>query len=426
MRRLLLPLLFTLPCCTENTSAPSRNRAVYGDDDRQELHEVSSLWRERAASVALFINKADLVRSGEVTRLNTEPLTEMGVCSNELYATQPMLSAGSGFLIAPDVMVTAAHVVEGTEGCGNMAIVFDFAYDTKDKPHDAVTQVAAEDVFFCKEVIAERLEDEGADFAVIRLDRAAEGRVPLQFRLSGEPKPGAALTLIGHPAGLPMKVAAGDSTIRKVEKGSGFFVADLDSFAGNSGSPVFDSATGLVEGILVRGHTDFEEGPNGCLVTTRCATGDCRGEDATRMSALVPQIGEVLVERGLANTRTLVRNGLDSAIPDADPNGVSFSLENGTEGELLGLSLLLDFEHTYPHDVFVHVTAPDGSRLDANVSGFDPHRRGVLDLGGRLVPRAGETLPTSARGTWTVSVSDESARDVGRVYGIELKMFVRP
>ena len=70
-----------------------------------------------------------------------------------------------------------------------------------------------------------------------------------------------------------------------------FFVANLDTYGGNSGSPVFASDTNRVEGILVRGETDFEQTPAGCQISLVCPTSGCRGEDITRttqFSSLVP------------------------------------------------------------------------------------------------------------------------------------------
>ena len=60
-----------------------------------------------------------------------------------------------------------------------------------------------------------------------------------------------------------------------------FFVANLDTYGGNSGSPVFEEDSDIVEGILVRGDTDFVS--NGtCIVSNVCPTTGCGGEDVTR------------------------------------------------------------------------------------------------------------------------------------------------
>lgn len=49
--------------------------------------------------------------------------------------------------------------------------------------------------------------------------------------------------------------------IRNLIRKRDFFMASLDAFVGNSGSPVFNKETGLVEGILVEGAEDFKEDP---------------------------------------------------------------------------------------------------------------------------------------------------------------------
>ena len=36
-----------------------------------------------------------------------------------------------------------------------------------------------------------------------------------------------------------------------------YFTANLDTYRGNSGSPVFNAITHKVEGVLVRGEQDF-------------------------------------------------------------------------------------------------------------------------------------------------------------------------
>lgn len=61
-----------------------------------------------------------------------------------------------------------------------------------------------------------------------------------------------------------------------------FFVANLDSFGGNSGSAVFNVTTEEVEGILVRGEADYKKKPgSSCGTPFKCKDDACRGEDVT-------------------------------------------------------------------------------------------------------------------------------------------------
>jgi len=132
----------------------------------------------------------------------------------------------------------------------------------------------AENVFTCKEIVAQVVKDDGhnivcrggrctqgepagkgADFALVRLDRPAEGRAPLA--ISRTPiTPGTAVGAIGYPSGMPVKIQERGASVRTVSR-AGYFTTDLDTFGGNSGSPVFNLQTYKIEGVLVRGDSDY-------------------------------------------------------------------------------------------------------------------------------------------------------------------------
>jgi len=61
-----------------------------------------------------------------------------------------------------------------------------------------------------------------------------------------------------------------------------YIVCNLDTYGGNSGSPVInDDDPHEIEGILVRGDTDFNQVGN-CQRSNVCPNTGCRGEDVTR------------------------------------------------------------------------------------------------------------------------------------------------
>ena len=103
-----------------------------------------------------------------------------------------------------------------------------------------------------------------------------------------EPQIGDPLVVIGHPAGLPLKVADG-ANVRSIGLSGQHFVANLDTYGGNSGSAVLNGVTGDVEGILVRGEMDFIY-QNGCRVSNRCLNDSCRGEDVTLFERVIPYL----------------------------------------------------------------------------------------------------------------------------------------
>ena len=168
--------------------------------------------------------------------------------------------------------------------CENARFVFDYAI--KSKKSGSPKRVHKNQVYKCTKLIKSFVESRGADYAVVELDRNVTGRTPLKFRTEGQVSDNAGLVVIGHPSGIPTKVAGG-ANVRS--QSNGFFVANLDTYGGNSGSAVFNSKTGNVEGILVRGERDFVYKGN-CKVSNVCADDDCRGEDVTRITEAAPHI----------------------------------------------------------------------------------------------------------------------------------------
>ena len=154
-----------------------------------------------------------------------------------------------------------------TNECSLNKWVFDFKENT--------TQFKKSNVYSCKRVIKQKYlytKTKVEDYAVIELDRPVTGKLPLTFRKFGRVSIGTPLLVIGHPLGLPMKIADGAkvSQMNDIERKTPFnstilrqdyFTANLDSFAGNSGSPVFNIETGKVEGIVIQGADDFSYNP---------------------------------------------------------------------------------------------------------------------------------------------------------------------
>ena len=90
------------------------------------------------------------------------------------------------------------------------------------------------DVYHCKKILATRLiPSDGNDYAVIELNRNVQKIKPLKIRRKGKLKRNTKLLVIGYPSGLPVKIAGG-AVVQDLEKK--YFVANLDTYGGNSGS----------------------------------------------------------------------------------------------------------------------------------------------------------------------------------------------
>lgn len=249
---------------------------IYGDDNRMDWYESSNTsYQELALSTAAMINKNNLIHKKDYIKISGVTLRGRGVCENERFSDQITAASCSGFLVSDDLLVTAGHCIENKEDCAKNSWVFNYKKDFKE--HRA-NMVKKEDVYNCKEIIERKLETFGKnDYALIRLKRKVLGRSPLKYRTEGKPKKNDNLVVIGHPSGLPTKIAD-NAKIRSLK--FRYFKANLDTYGGNSGSAVFNSDTGVVEGILVRGATDYIS-RNECRESNRVSNNQGRGEDVT-------------------------------------------------------------------------------------------------------------------------------------------------
>ena len=257
-------------------------QVIYGEDDRRDLHQLTEeRWQELARSTAVLVDRryVQKLTDEETTyRLVTEKVGKRyDLCRSERFWEQPSAASYcSGFLVGENVLVSAAHCFNDAGACKTTAVVFDYAYHSSDRDP---TRVAESNVYFCEEVLEHIYEiGSGLDFAVVRLDRAVQGRKPLPLSTKVEVNKGEAVTVIGHPLGLPSKMSQGN--IRSV-RGKGYFVINADLYTGNSGSPVFDSRTGVVKGLVARGEDDFIT-RGSCDVSKTCDLDGCEGEHVIR------------------------------------------------------------------------------------------------------------------------------------------------
>lgn len=269
-----------------------RAKALYGPDSRAEASGVrtdANFRRNIAATAALVLEDALEVR-GDKFHLRSRSLREVyNLCEGEPFANQPTGPYGSAFLVAPNIIATAAHCVDGVRDPSKIRVVFDYEMT----PGGARVEFTRQQVFRIRRVAAKRFVAGREDWALLELD-GDPARQWLPLRPGGRVNDDARVYVVGHPLGLPKKYA-GDARIVN-NSGDMQFVTNLDTFGGNSGSPVFDAVTDVVEGILVGGKADFYTTADGCRRATSFSVTE-GGEVCCRVTLFADLLASKSLER---------------------------------------------------------------------------------------------------------------------------------
>ena len=261
---------------TEPLEDQSELKALYtkGQDHRRNLYDgVDEKIRQQARSVACLVENTKLVKKANsyewdptvptaTVRLGgNKPLSHDTPFRNELSP-----GFGTAFLVADRLVLTAGHCVciPGTKelrGCKTFRVVFGFYLEAAGRLATLKKSLIGKPI----QVLARSQDMHQGDWALVKLKRHPEWLLPLPIDFFNVIHKSLAIYMLGHPSGLPLKYTDSGIVKEREMKKSTEFEAQIDAFAGNSGSPVFNASTGQVIGILVRGNTDYDMG----MVTTR-------------------------------------------------------------------------------------------------------------------------------------------------------------
>jgi V8-like Glu-specific endopeptidase len=169
------------------------------------------------------------------------------VCRIEPQRSPDTSGYGTGFLVAPDVVMTNFHVVEPFISAGSDKVVARFDYET------AADGVAVGAGQACQLAADWRLADSPVkelDFAIIRLARRAaddavpggtRGTIGLSRKMTAAGSP---LIILQHPEAKPLKMAIGSVVDPNVAPNRVSYTVNTEP--GSSGSPCFNTGLDLV------------------------------------------------------------------------------------------------------------------------------------------------------------------------------------
>lgn len=285
-------------------------KVIYGVDDREEviydtidINQVKDLdnpyMNDGKCVVALIPqNRLTLnARGNYVLQPSGKFKDEYTLCETERFLNEPVAAECTGFAVAADKIVTAGHCIDSSN-FQKYYYVFDYMVDSSGVVNRIINKNCVyEAVEFIKGVLNEKTKE---DFAIIKINKPiVNARIAQLNTNMNSIKPSSLFHVIGTPCGLPMKIAY-NATLRE-NSNPHFFVITSDTYGGNSGSPVFNSNSHLVEGILVRGEKDFKlkNQFNGialptknCNISVVCPFNGCRGEDVSRVKQFINYVNK--------------------------------------------------------------------------------------------------------------------------------------
>jgi V8-like Glu-specific endopeptidase len=263
-----------------------QTKVIYGNDDRQEVYESSRKLKYLAKSVFAMVDNSKIKYGIFFNELMFEAYGNAHkLCIGEKFFNQPSISFCTSFLVGKNLVATAGHCINEYT-CPNISFVLDYNMINNSTPR---LKFWWTQTYKCVRVIKREKTDDKQDYALVEIERyhyvdpdrekfMEPDREPLKLSQKA-PKVGDNLVMLGFPSGLPLKIDSG-SKIREVL--DTHFVANTDSYAGNSGSPVLNAETLEVEGILVRGEIDFVHNTEkNCYNSKICNNNECEGEDST-------------------------------------------------------------------------------------------------------------------------------------------------
>lgn len=286
------------------------------DDHRQNLCDMAGLdlVKKQAESVACLMDESFLIPNGNSYSLHplTKTLANRFPCFNpKFYFPFPLdpdakfrdeyvPGMSSGFLVGYKLLLTAGHCVWAFEDwhthkiekeLNKIRAVFDFQMQNSKQ----LAPIKKERVCELSKIIAgtrPKGDECGKDWALVELKDHPNGLTPLNIDFITEANHPMKIYLLGHPSGLPLKYVEG--RVEQSDVKMPFFESQIDAFAGNSGSPVFDAITNKVVGILVNGNADFENDQKTGLTRYHIVTQKVVGRGSYEKCQRLSRLGKII------------------------------------------------------------------------------------------------------------------------------------
>ncbi len=293
-------------------------RIIRPPDDRADYFATNSMLQGIGDAVCAQIDSDVLFENDDGTfSIDADTLaTEFApLCDGELFGDQPSAASCTATLVSNDTLITAGHCLE-FEGqrtdLSTIYFVFDYAVRQQGiNPEN----FSADQVYRASEILGLANEEGTAnDWAVVKLDRKVTGRTAVPVRSSGEIALEQNIVAIGFGAGLPMKFSDNATVQDIVEFG---FEADLDIIGGNSGGPIINVTTGMIEGVVSADQAIEDYFQDGLCFRAVVCPQDPQCDDGFTL------LSSVMTEEFQSAIQTAVAASDSSDTSDDDNDGIS-------------------------------------------------------------------------------------------------------
>ena len=261
-------------------------KAIRDNDNRKDIYQETDTNKiKNAFGVAVMVSKfnlGDTTTSGKVKLLNIERFRDKeNLCAKESFGCQPTIGKCSAFAISENYIVTAGHCFK-SKNPNTFRFIFDFKAIGE---YNTPTEIDTCLIYAVKEKPVARLDCGDYDFAIYETYKKIPKKRILCLNTEERTCDSANLYIIGHPNGLPLKIADDAQVMNNTN--ALYFTANLDAYKGNSGSPVFNTKTHKVEGIFVRDSMPHFRSIQRlrCYASVRCLScRDCENQHISRVS----------------------------------------------------------------------------------------------------------------------------------------------
>lgn len=262
MKKLILIMMIlgmVIPAISQVSKDPfahkddtTSTRAIFGVDNRVSAYTYNDYTRATAVAVKSSQFNGNYLRGSSLKAKLLQQAKSTGystatVSNSVRFQNEPAMAFCTGFLIAPDILVTAGHCLNSSN-YRQMEWVFDYTNGLKYTPGGSI-YISPDKRYKVKRLLSHKYNSKtNDDYCVLQLDRPVS-RKPFRFRTGNKPKYNDKINTLGSPKGLPLKLVKNGYVSQVYDKQ---FHTNLDVFGGNSGGPVYN-ANGFIEGILVSG-----------------------------------------------------------------------------------------------------------------------------------------------------------------------------